>query len=207
MISDRPAVQVRDPFVASLVEQLDAVLLDAEALTDSLNREQINWQPGPGRWSIAQCLDHLTRTVLLYPAEIERMLGESRARSGAGERPYREGWLSRRIVAGLEPPPRMRVRTIRPVDPPELHDGQAVVREFNAAHRRLRELIVAADGVSLRHARMRSPFLRLVRFTLGQVLAMILAHARRHLWQARQVRQHAAFPQSSSPVPTAQHLH
>lgn len=194
MISDRPAAQVKDPFLGSLIEQLDAVLLDVHALTEGLTPVQLNWTPSSGRWSIGQCLEHLTRTVRLYPAEIERMIGESRIRTGSGARPYREGWLARRVVSGMEPPPKMRIRTIRKVEPPPVADRDTVLSDFEAAHTRLRELIVASDGVSLRHGRMQSPFVPLIRFTLGQVLALNIAHARRHLWQARQVLKHPNFP-------------
>lgn len=197
MVSDRPAVQVEDPFLAELLEQLDAVLLDARSLTESLTRTQINWRPAPGRWSIAQCIDHLTRSVRLYPEAIERMIREARARAAAGEGPYREGMLARWVITGMEPPPKMRVRTIRRAEPDEEYDPREVLAEFEAAYGRLRDLIVASDGVPLDHARMRSPFFRLARFTLRQALVVNLAHARRHLWQARQVRQHAAFPSAN----------
>ena len=130
MISERPAVQVKDPFLGSLIEQLDAVLLDAHALTDGLTPAQLNWSPAPGRWSIGQCLEHLTRTVLLYPAEIERMIGESRIRTGSGARPYREGWMSRWVVSGLEPPPKMRIRTIRKVEPPPVLDRYTLLSDI-----------------------------------------------------------------------------
>ncbi|HSK20510.1 MAG TPA: DinB family protein [Longimicrobiales bacterium] len=193
MVSDGSTVQLADPFLGSLIEQLDAIFIDAHALTEGLSSAQFNWQPEPHRWSIGQCLDHLTRTVRLYPAGIERMIAEARRRE-ATSRPYREGWFSRWVVDSMEPPPRMRIRTKRTVEPGTRLDRDATVRDFEAAFRQLQGFIVAADGVSLRHARMRSPFAPVLRFTLGQVLAMNLAHARRHLWQARQVRQHPKFP-------------
>ena len=193
MVSDGSTVQVTDPFIGSLIEQLDAILVDVRGLADGLSPEQLTWKPDDRRWSIAQCLDHLTRTVQLYPAEIERMIAESRARA-ATARPYREGWISRWIVSSMEPPPGLRIRTRRSVEPGADVDGATVVREFERSFARLNELILAADGVSMRHGRMRSPFARMFRFTLGQVLAMNLAHARRHVWQARQVRQHPKFP-------------
>ncbi|HSJ32292.1 MAG TPA: DinB family protein [Longimicrobiales bacterium] len=193
MVSNGSTVQLADPFLGSLIEQLDAIFIDARALTDGLSSAQFNWQPEPHRWSIGQCLDHLTRTVHLYPDEIERMIAEARGRQSTS-RPYREGWLSRWIVESMEPPPRMRIRTKRTVEPGMQLDRDATVRDFEAAFRQLQGFIVAADGVSLRHGRMRSPFAPVLRFTLGQVLAMNLAHARRHLWQARQVRQHPKFP-------------
>lgn len=193
MISDEPTVQVADPFLRRLIEEIDALMLDARALTDSLTPAQLNWKPDARKWSIAQCLDHLTRSARLYPVEIERMITESRERA-ADSRPFREGWIARWVVAGMEPPPRLRIRTSRKAEPSPEPDPETVVREFEKEHLRLRHLTAAADGVSLRHARMRSPFARFVRFTLGQILALNPAHARRHLWQAWQIRQHPKFP-------------
>jgi hypothetical protein len=193
MISDEPTVQVADPFLRGLIEQLDAIVLDARGMIDGLAAQQLNWTPDAQRWSIGQCLDHVTRTVQLYPEAIERMIGEARARMGR-EKPFGEGWLSRWGISAMEPPPKLRIRTMRRVEPGEHLDGGTVIEEFVAAFGRLRDLIKAADGVSLRHARMRSPFARVIRFTLGQTFAVNLAHARRHLWQARQVRQDANFP-------------
>jgi hypothetical protein len=45
-----------------------------------------------------------------------------------------------------------------------------------------------ADGLDLRRARMRSPVLRWLSYSLGTGLVGFLAHERRHVWQARQVR-------------------
>ena len=193
MVSDGSTVQVADPFIGRMIDQLEEILVDARSLTDGLTPEQFNWKPDAARWSIGQCLEHITRTLLLYPAEIERMIEEARSRAAVA-RPYREGWFSRWFVRNLEPPPRMRVRTKRSVEPGSSLDRDAVIREFESAFAKLHELMLASDGLSLRHGRMRSPFAPVLRFTLGQVLAMNLAHARRHLWQARQVQKHANFP-------------
>lgn len=193
MISDEPTVQVADPFLSDLIEQLDAIVLDARALLEGLTAEQVNWQPDAQRWSIGQCLDHVARTVRLYPEAIEAMIADARRRA-VSEKPFREGWVTRWAISSMEPPPKLRIRTMRRVEPAERLDAGVLRAEFEAALRRLRELIAAADGVSLRHARMRSPFARVLTFTLGQTFAINLAHARRHLWQARQVCQHAKFP-------------
>jgi len=39
-----------------------------------------------------------------------------------------------------------------------------------------------------------SPGSRLLRMSLGDALALVLAHERRHLWQLRQLRADPAFP-------------
>ncbi|MEX1182849.1 MAG: DinB family protein [Gemmatimonadota bacterium] len=109
---------VADPVLRGWLEELDALRLDARALTDGLTAGQLNWQPSPGRWSIGQCLDHVTRTLQLYPEGIDRMMSEARERLAAGARPYREGAFSSWFVKTMNPPPKMRVRTMRRVEPP-----------------------------------------------------------------------------------------
>lgn len=194
MVSDGSTVQVADRFLGSLIEQLDEILVDARALTEGLTQAQFTWKPDPRRWSIGQCLEHITRSIWLYPAAIERMIEEARVRAESAK-PYREGWFSRWIVTNMEPPPRLRIRTKRSVDPANDLDAATVVREFEQALARLQDLMLSADGVSLRHARMRSPFAPILQFTLAQTFAINLAHTRRHLWQARQLRKHPNFPE------------
>jgi hypothetical protein len=62
---------------------------------------------------------------------------------------------------------------------------------------RLEERVRAADGLDLRRARQRSPVFPLVKWSLGTMLALVLAHERRHIWQARQVRNERQFPKSA----------
>ena len=193
MVSDGSTVKVTDPFISSLIEQLDELVVDARSLGEGLSREQFNWRPATGRWSIAQCLEHVTLSIRLYPENIERMIRDARQRATTA-RPYREGWFSRWMVTNMEPPPRMRIRTKRSVDPAPNLDPDAVLQDFERAVATLKDLALSADGVPLRHARMRSPFAPILRFTLPQTFTINAAHARRHLWQARQVRQHPNFP-------------
>ena len=58
---------------------------------------------------------------------------------------------------------------------------------FMAAQDRVLRTIEAARDLDLRRARMRSPFFKPLRLTLGQSFGAILAHNRRHIWQAEGV--------------------
>jgi hypothetical protein len=57
----------------------------------------------------------------------------------------------------------------------------------------LRTRLERAAGVDLGRARARTPLSRRPATLLG-CLSLMLAHERRHLWQARRVRSQAAFP-------------
>jgi len=186
--------QLKNPLLRELLEQVEAVRLDARSLAEGLTPAQLTWQPEPGRWSVAQCLDHLTKTVQLYPERVEQMIAEARGRVQRGARPYRDGMMGRWLVKTLEPPYRMRVRTIPAAEPAPQVDASRVLEEFDEAHRQLERMIIAADEVPLNQGRTTSPFAGWVKMTLGQVLAVNVVHARRHLWQARQVRQQPGFP-------------
>jgi len=47
------------PELEDLRRQIDGIVSDAQKLTAGISDRQFNWQPEPGRWSIAQCLVHL----------------------------------------------------------------------------------------------------------------------------------------------------
>lgn len=193
-ITEQTAKEAEDPQVRRYLDEIESLRLDARTLAQDLSPAQFNWRPDSRRWSIGQCLEHLTLTVRLYPGRIERMIEESRERQARGARPYREGLFTRWFVRSMEPPPTIRTRTFGRVEPPPRLDRDNVLRAFDAAHGVLADLVRRADGVSLVHARTASPFLSIMYFTLNQTIALNLAHGRRHLWQARQVRGMPGFP-------------
>lgn len=175
--------------------ELDAVLRDARELTAGLDAGQWNWQPSPSRWSVAQCLEHIVISGEPYLPLLDAALAEGRARLSAGGRPVREGWLGTRFVRSMEPPPGMRIRTFRKLTPSTRIDGEAVWAAFESFHRRLGERLPAVEEVGPNAASLRSPFLPILRLTLGQAVRAILAHSRRHIWQAWAVRRAAGFPE------------
>jgi len=65
--------------------------------------------------------------------------------------------------------------------------------QFLRVRDQLAERVRQADGLDLKRARVTSPVTRLLRMPLGAYFAFILAHERRHLWQARQVRNARGF--------------
>ena len=59
----------------------------ADALAASLSEEQFHWQPDEGRaWSVAQCLEHLATSNLVYGDAIRggRARDQSRRESSDG---------------------------------------------------------------------------------------------------------------------------
>jgi hypothetical protein len=56
------------------------------------------------------------------------------------------------------------------------------------------EQVRMTAGLDLSRIKLGSPIVPIVRLPLGTWFAFIIAHERRHVWQARQVRQELRFP-------------
>ena len=176
------------------LERIEAIKRDALALVDGLTDEQLNWRPDPGRWSIGQCLSHVLISGGPYLSRLDGLLEEARNRERTGLPAYRRGAISRWFIRSMEPPPRFKAKTFRSMEPIETLTREPLIGDFIRFHDELAARIRAMRGVDPDRARMNSPFFRPLRFTLGQAIALLVTHARRHLWQARQVRQHPSFP-------------
>lgn len=73
-------------------------------------------------------------------------------------------------------------------------DPAATISHFFAIQDELRKRISASNDVDLRRVKVPSPVVSWVRYLLGFAFHCLLAHERRHLWQARQVRGAEGFP-------------
>jgi DinB family protein len=184
------------PQLADYVQQVGAIKADAQTFVPDLSPAAFNWTPGPSRWSIGQCLDHLNvgirKTLPAFDAAIE----QAWENGWVGEGPFEYGRWATWMIASMEPPPRMRMRTSKILVPSTSSDlrQEEVFPEFLRLRDALIERLESARGLDLRRARVISPINRLFRVNLGGYFGFIIAHDRRHLWQARQVL--AALPPS-----------
>jgi hypothetical protein len=174
---------------------LNACEREAERLMAGLDDAAFAWRPAPDRWSIAECIVHLTLTLRLYLPPIDDALAAARERGLLRQGPYRHGLLGALMLRSMEPPPRMRLRIpTRAIEPSReipLDEARAV---YLASHDELRARFAAAEGVDLGRARLASPLASWLKLSVGHAFGIIVAHERRHLWQAARVRAAPGFP-------------
>lgn len=174
--------------------QIDAIRREADALSSGLSDEQFNWRPDPTRWSIGQCLQHLVVAADGLLDLQEAAIDRARRRGLLSDGPYRHGRLGSMIAASIEPPIKRRFRSARALIPTGRYSVDTVLPAFHRRQDTLQQLIARARGVDLGRTRVALPGLPLLRLSLGQSFSFMLGHERRHLWQAREVREEAAFP-------------
>ncbi len=182
------------PDLASMLDQIEAIKREGQAVSAGLRDDQLNWHPAKDSWSIAECLQHLNVGVTKTLPAFDRAISEGRSKNQLAPGPFRYGWFSRMMVASMEPPPKFRMKSPRliRVSVGGTYRGADLLPQFAAVRDQLAERVRQADGLDLAHVRTISPVNRLLRMPLGAYFDFIIAHDRRHLWQARQARSRCA---------------
>jgi hypothetical protein len=197
MSSILPNLQGEDSLVADLADclrQIDGVDADAGHLLNGLTEDQFHWSPASSHWSIAQCLVHLVIIGQRFLPILDETIERARAQNLLGTGPFRYGFIEKWIVRATEPPPSIRLRAPASARPPDDQPLPGVVANFLTLQDELRKRIHAANGIDLVRAKVTSPFVKAFKMGLGPCFAFLIAHERRHLWQAWQVRRNENFP-------------
>jgi len=182
--------------LAEYARQIARLKEEATGLLSGLNDVQYNWRPALGSWSMAQCVAHIVLTDEIYIPVLEKCVVDARGKGLVGCGPFRHGRLGSWFVRSMDAPAKKRFKNPKQISPPEEQTLAAGLASFNVMHDRVLQLVQSANGVNLARAKFRSPFLKLLKLSLGQGIAVMLAHARRHLWQASEVRKRADFPKN-----------
>lgn len=176
--------------------QIAEIRRDTDELLAGVSDAQFNWRPEPHRWSVAECLGHLNVTGTAYLRALDRAISEARSRGLTGGGAFRSGLLGGWMTRSMEPPPRMKMKAPKSILPPAPDRPLATVREeFMALQDEMERRLRDAEGLDLTRARVTSPVASFLRVRLGDAFGFLLAHERRHLWQARRVRDEPGFAQ------------
>jgi hypothetical protein len=182
------------PELDAFRKQFEALADEADALTAPLTDEQFFWSPPTGGWSVSLCLDHLNVSARVYLPALDEGIADAIRRGRYGEGPFRYNLLARLFVRSIEPPVRMKFRAPRVFAPGPPRPRQETLAAFRAYQVQFVDRLRQANGLDLARARIMSPGSRFLRLPLGAAFALMVAHERRHLWQARNIVADPAFP-------------
>jgi hypothetical protein len=156
-------------------------------LFEGLNEEQSTKRPDSRRWSIAECIAHLNLIGDIHLRVLDEAIERGLEQRIYAKSPFRYGWLSRRFVAGTEPPSRLKLtapKRIQPVD----FVFERLLPDFLKLQDEIVARVEKAAPLDLVRIKIPFQFFKLFRLNLGAYFEQAMAHERRHLWQAEQVR-------------------
>jgi len=177
--------------IKKLEDELDAAESDAQALIAGLSEAHAAWRAQPGSWSVAQCLDHLGITNRAYLAAMGGPAIRARQHGRLRRREAIPGRIGGFFVRMIEPPVKARIRAPLSIVPSAETNLANAFSSFMAGQEHVRAYLYGYNEIDLASVRFPNPFMPGVRFSLATGLHIIVAHERRHLWQAWRARKAA----------------
>lgn len=179
-----------------VIDGFGAVTSEVRRRFGVLTREQLDWRPPSGGWSVAQCLDHLVRTTDSYGDDFRAIAeGRYRARAWARLSPFSR-YFGRFLREQQERDDRKTKTVARFVPPSDV--GAGIVERFARSQDELAALIRAAANADWDRTIVSSPFSGLVTYSLADAYAIMLVHQRRHVRQAVRVTEEPGFPRRAA---------
>jgi hypothetical protein len=178
-----------------LIAEAERQAAEVESMFSALDRGALTWRADETRWSVTGHVAHLCIINGDYLERISETIRGARAGKGpVSDGPYRHPWFGRWFAGLMEPPPKRRMATMRAMVPDPGADSATERARFAEVQARMTTLMMDARGLDLGKVRFSSPYMALLRFSLGSGFAMLLAHNRRHVWLIEEVRNTPGFP-------------
>lgn len=184
----------------TLLDRLESEVRDQleEARTRlvALPPETLRFRPAPDAWNVLECVAHLNAFCDAYFARIELSMHKAKARrwlSGPGSgQPGVDDELhytgrGQRAIRRADPGNGKRYKSPKRYNFVHLPLGPDVVKAFIIHAEKMLRLLQAAREVDLNRATVLKAHAWTARYTLGNLLEMLVTHQRRHLIQAREV--------------------
>lgn len=171
------------------IESLASVEAEVRSMTDGLTESQFHAPPRTGGWSVGYCLEHLILAGEAFLAIWDLALEEGRAHLGdscCSHFPYQ--WWERAILRQIEPPYRMKVKASQGLLPRSRRSVEETVQRFGYMHREIKKRVEDSRSLLVKDVRVRSPLASWISYPLDFSFDLVLAHERRHLWQAKEVK-------------------
>ncbi|GAB3900967.1 DinB family protein [Larkinella knui] len=175
---------------------LDELARDTRTLAETVEKEfsrmtskDLNRQPAPDRWSIAQCLDHLNSYGHYYIPLLENAVLKGEQQQLAAPPRFRSGWLGNYFANAMKPKADgsigLKSKAIKAHTPASNLDGRAVLTLFLEQQQAILDLLDRAKRVNIQTLRVPISIARFIRLSVGDTFRFLIAHQQRHVLQAR----------------------
>jgi hypothetical protein len=167
---------------------LAGIETDLNQLASTLTEDQFQAPPRKGGWSVGYCVEHLILTGYAFLSKWDTALEVCSVKRSSADGPFQYASWQRFILYFIEPPYRLKTKTSQRFVPCSRRSKEETVAQFLQMHQEFIRRMENTHELDLRRTKMQSPFTSWIQYPLDLSIDLALAHERRHLWQARQVR-------------------
>lgn len=174
--------------IDDLQQQTELFLEKAIAEWQMISPSKLLRQPGEGKWSAAQCLEHLNSYGRYYYPAIEKAIEEAKQKGWTATGQFTAGWLGNYFTNLMKP--QTGGKKMKKLSAPKNHtpvpdlDSDKVISEFIEQQEKLLSLLEQARKINLEKAKVPISISKFIRLKLGDTFMFLVAHNHRHILQA-----------------------
>jgi len=163
--------------------EIRELLLECKKL-QNLHPVDLQKTTGPGKWSIAQVLEHLNIYARFYIAAIEKQLDHHQT---SAKEFFKPGWLGNYFTNLMKPDEQNKIRKKMksPANaiPSAQPDVEKELNEFINHQHHLLNLLQIAGSANLESIRVPISLTKLIKLKLGDTFRFVIGHEQRHFVQ------------------------
>ena len=179
--------------LATLIAATNNIANETKSTFGHLKPSQLNWKPGPDRWSVAQCFDHLLNSNEGYFPVIEDVLA-GKKRTLWERMPLLPGLAGKLLIKSLDPANTRKLKAPKRFEPAQSDIKGSVINDFVDQQGRIVEKMKATEDLDLEKIVITSPALAAMTYSLMDAYRIIVVHEQRHFQQAKRVMDETGFP-------------
>lgn len=159
-----------------------------------LSDRQLNWRPQYDAWSILECISHLNETGQMYLNGINNVMRKTPRKTSGIDYGLKLSLKAKLSIYMMKPPYRFKMRTMKQFRPGDTSHKEEILLGFINIQTDFINILDQSAFHHLQKVKFYSPVSRKIKFNFYEVVSFILAHERRHIWQAEQNVAHPNFP-------------
>lgn len=176
--------------IDSSLQDLRGILDEVKTTIEGVDEISLNTPEGEGKWSMLQCLKHMSIAVEVYNTNTMSALQSTQ--SGTNTSDYKSHWKGDMFVKMIAPKSNGEIKntmkTFKTMEPHNALEAKETIEEFFAQHEEYLRLIEESRKYNLNRVKVNTALGPMVKLRLGDAHRFIIGHAHRHLIQLKRIK-------------------
>lgn len=171
--------------INNLINDYKELIIRRNKLFENKSEEQINKKPTPGSWSAAECVEHLNSYASSYLSNIK--VAAKSPDNIERDKIYSPRFLPSKFIKAVGPNAKLKLKSIHVGTLDSCNLDKCIIDQFIGYQEKFLNIPNHISSEDLKRTKVSSPFARILKFQLGEILLLTLYHQQRHLNQAERV--------------------
>ncbi|MDX1939558.1 MAG: DinB family protein [Saprospiraceae bacterium] len=183
-------MQKTNEYLNQLTYSVEHIIQTVEEITRTYSAAQLAQRPVPERWSVLDCLEHLSLYGDFYLPVFEKIIDKGIQQNKAPRQNFEPGWLGNFFVNSMKPKGSKipnPMKTFKSKNPILTAVPENVVERFFKQQEQLLTLLKKARRTDIQKLRIPTTLGRFPKISLGDGFAFLIAHEERHLLQIQNI--------------------